>query len=492
MAEVSTKPYLIRAIHEWCSDQGYTPYLAVSVDDYTRVPMEYVKGGEIVLNVSLPATSHLRLGNEWIEFQARFNGVVRDIAIPIHGVSAIYARETGHGMAFEVVKPPAETIRSRPEADQRPPRENKGQQGGRNVTPLKKGASIRALPTSRSDAPPGAARSGGPRALSPVQSVAPQGAPPGGAVDETAAADAAIQDAPPGLNPLGDRPPGAMAAGEVSPAGQTSDSAVSQEIAPVDSCLGSADALRLVDSSDGSAGSAGSEGSAGSHASAEAEMPVEGAQPGSSSEPRLPEAAAPSEHSPVSGESVLPGSSGLAGVNEPADSSGTTQPAGTSEPIRAPEPTGTSEPIRAPEPAGAAEPIRAPETAGTSEPIRASEPAGAAESIRATELPGEILPSEPSGQAGALPIPGALVVADPGGSGRVDRLVDGPHGPESGGREAISESAVRADPGSAPPASVEPGALAAVDESGLEGGSGDDGSGGGGGDRTRPRLTRVK
>lgn len=177
MAEVSTKPYLIRAIHEWCSDQGYTPYLAVSVDDYTRVPMEYVKGGEIVLNVSLPATSHLRLGNEWIEFQARFNGVVRDIAIPIHGVSAIYARETGHGMAFEVVKPPAETIRSRPEADQRPPRENKGQQGGRNVTPLKKGASIRALPTSRSDAPPGAARSGGPRALSPVQSVAPQGAP---------------------------------------------------------------------------------------------------------------------------------------------------------------------------------------------------------------------------------------------------------------------------------------------------------------------------
>ena len=474
MAEVSTKPYLIRAIHEWCSDQGYTPYLAVSVDDYTRVPMEYVKGGEIVLNVSLPATSHLRLGNEWIEFQARFNGVVRDIAIPIHGVSAIYARETGHGMAFEVVKPPAETIRSRPEADQRPPRENKGQQGGRNVTPLKKGASIRALPTSRSDAPSGGARSGGPRALSPVQSVAPQGVPPGGAVDETAAADAAIQDAPPGLNPLGDRPPGAMAAGEVSPAGQTSDSAVSQGIAPVDSCLGSADALRLVDSSDGSAGSAGSagsegsEGSAGSHASAEAEMPVEGAQPGSSSEPRLPEAAAPSEHSPVSGESVLPGSSGLAGVNEPADSSGTTQPAGTSEPIRAPEPAGTSEPIRAPE------------------------PAGAAASIRATELPGEILPSEPSGQAGALPIPGALVVADPGGSGRVDRLVDGPHGPESGGREAISESAVRADPGSAPPASVEPGALAAVDESGLEGGSGDDGSGGGGGDRTRPRLTRVK
>ena len=107
MTTNSTKPYLIRAIHEWCSDQGHTPYLAVAVDEHTRVPMEYVKAGEIVLNVSLTATNRLRLGNDWIEFQARFGGVARDISIPISNVSAIYARETGHGMAFEVSKAPA-------------------------------------------------------------------------------------------------------------------------------------------------------------------------------------------------------------------------------------------------------------------------------------------------------------------------------------------------------------------------------------------------
>lgn len=104
MSETSTKPYLIRAIHEWCSDNGYTPYLAVAVDDRTQVPMEYVKAGEIVLNVSLGATSRLALGNELISFQARFGGVAREISVPIDSISAIYARENGHGMAFDVPK----------------------------------------------------------------------------------------------------------------------------------------------------------------------------------------------------------------------------------------------------------------------------------------------------------------------------------------------------------------------------------------------------
>lgn len=103
-AEPSTKPYLIRAIFEWCTDSGYTPYLAVSVDAQTRVPMEHVKNGEIVLNISALATSKLELGNEWIEFQARFGGTARLISVPIANVSAIYARENGHGMAFEVTK----------------------------------------------------------------------------------------------------------------------------------------------------------------------------------------------------------------------------------------------------------------------------------------------------------------------------------------------------------------------------------------------------
>lgn len=104
----STKPYLIRALHEWCSDNGYTPYLAVAVDENTVVPREHVKAGEIVLNVSVLATGKLSLGNEWIEFQARFGGVARQISIPVGQVTAIYARETGQGMAFEVDKPLAE------------------------------------------------------------------------------------------------------------------------------------------------------------------------------------------------------------------------------------------------------------------------------------------------------------------------------------------------------------------------------------------------
>jgi stringent starvation protein B len=105
MSDASTKPYLIRAIHEWCSDNGFTPYLAVAVDQTTQVPREYVRAGEIVLNVSLEATNKLQLGNEYVEFQARFGGQARDILIPIANVTAIYARENGHGMSFEVAKP---------------------------------------------------------------------------------------------------------------------------------------------------------------------------------------------------------------------------------------------------------------------------------------------------------------------------------------------------------------------------------------------------
>jgi stringent starvation protein B len=103
----STKPYFIRAIHEWCSDNGFTPYLAVSVDARTIVPREHVKAGEIVLNVSHGATGRLQMGNDLITFQARFGGVARDLSVPVENVSAIYARENGHGMAFDVSKPPA-------------------------------------------------------------------------------------------------------------------------------------------------------------------------------------------------------------------------------------------------------------------------------------------------------------------------------------------------------------------------------------------------
>jgi stringent starvation protein B len=98
----STRPYLVRALYEWCTDNGFTPYVAVMVDDTVQVPREYVKDGEIVLNVSFDATSSLKLGNDFIEFKARFGGKPRDIMVPMDRVMAIYARENGQGMAFPV------------------------------------------------------------------------------------------------------------------------------------------------------------------------------------------------------------------------------------------------------------------------------------------------------------------------------------------------------------------------------------------------------
>jgi len=102
MPDPSTKPYLMRAIYDWCVDSGYTPYISVTVDSVTRVPMEYVKDGQIVLNIGPIAVERFKLGNDLIEFSARFNGAGRDISIPIGVVSAIYARENGQGLSFEV------------------------------------------------------------------------------------------------------------------------------------------------------------------------------------------------------------------------------------------------------------------------------------------------------------------------------------------------------------------------------------------------------
>ncbi len=110
----STRPYLIRALYEWCTDNGFTPFIAVLVDDTVRVPNEFVKDGEIVLNISFDATSSLNLGNDLIEFKGRFGGVARDILVPVDRVLAIYARESGQGMSFPMLattgmSPDAET-----------------------------------------------------------------------------------------------------------------------------------------------------------------------------------------------------------------------------------------------------------------------------------------------------------------------------------------------------------------------------------------------
>ena len=113
MTHVSTKPYLIRAIYEWCIDQGFTPHIAVLVDERTVVPPGYARDGQIVLNLGPDATNQLLIGNDLITFHARFGGAAHALSIPVANVLAAYARENGHGMAFE---PEAATADDEPSA----------------------------------------------------------------------------------------------------------------------------------------------------------------------------------------------------------------------------------------------------------------------------------------------------------------------------------------------------------------------------------------
>ena len=154
MSEISTKPYMLRAIYEWCTDSGYTPYLAVKVDSRTTVPMEYVKKGEIVLNISFGATSGLKMDNDAVRFHARFGGVSREIYVPVDNVMAIYANENGQGMAFEPVlgndDPHGQPTDSPASADAPPP-----------PAPAATGPTLSSVPTGNTgpteprDTPPG-------------------------------------------------------------------------------------------------------------------------------------------------------------------------------------------------------------------------------------------------------------------------------------------------------------------------------------------------
>lgn len=115
MSTISTKPYLIRAIYEWCVDNGFTPYLSVAVDQNTRVPMEFVKEGKIMLNLSAGATRNLTMDNDWVQFSARFGGVSRELQIPIAAVIGIFARENNEGMGFAPDTPTDTTDPTEPE-----------------------------------------------------------------------------------------------------------------------------------------------------------------------------------------------------------------------------------------------------------------------------------------------------------------------------------------------------------------------------------------
>lgn len=101
MSELSTRPYLIRAIYEWCVDSGLTPYLAVRVDEHTEVPHAHVKDGEIVLNLSAEAVRNLQMGNEMITCTGRFGGVPFDLMVPVVATIGIFAKETGQGLVFQ-------------------------------------------------------------------------------------------------------------------------------------------------------------------------------------------------------------------------------------------------------------------------------------------------------------------------------------------------------------------------------------------------------
>ena len=125
---VSRRPYLLRAMHEWIMDSAHTPHVIV---DATRagveVPSAYIKDGKIVLNLSTSATQRLQLTNDWIEFDARFAGVVHHVRVPMHAVLGVYARETGEGMVFS-------------EADlgpDPPPRPTQAEEGGPRRPQLK-------------------------------------------------------------------------------------------------------------------------------------------------------------------------------------------------------------------------------------------------------------------------------------------------------------------------------------------------------------------
>jgi len=124
--ERSTKPYLIRAIYEWCGDSGLTPYLSVKVDAQTRVPMEFVKDGEIVLNISEDAAHRLTLGNDAIQFAARFSGVSRECSIPIAAVTGIFARENSQGLFFPPAPAQADAAAAPAAESTRPPPTNGG------------------------------------------------------------------------------------------------------------------------------------------------------------------------------------------------------------------------------------------------------------------------------------------------------------------------------------------------------------------------------
>ena len=157
MSELSTKPYLIRAIYEWCADSSFTPYLNVKVDQNTRVPLEYAKNGEIVLSMSQQATRNLTIGNELIQFSARFHGVSREITVPIYAVQSVFARENGRGVYFDAESAPGESAAHVPVVATAPTLQSVASRPASRPLPAQPNAaveSVQATPPDKPKAPP--------------------------------------------------------------------------------------------------------------------------------------------------------------------------------------------------------------------------------------------------------------------------------------------------------------------------------------------------
>jgi stringent starvation protein B len=121
------RPYLLRAMHQWIAECGHTPHVIVDAGrEGAEVPRAYVKDGKIVLNLSEGATQHLRLGNDEVEFDARFAGIIHHVRFPVSAVLGIYARETGEGMVF-----------SEQDLGPEPPRPGQTEEGGARRPQLK-------------------------------------------------------------------------------------------------------------------------------------------------------------------------------------------------------------------------------------------------------------------------------------------------------------------------------------------------------------------
>jgi stringent starvation protein B len=119
----SRRPYLLRAMHEWLTDNTQTPHLVVDAGvDGVQVPRQYVRDGKIVLNVSYEATSGLLLKNDWVSFGARFGGVAHEVRIPLRAILGIYSRESGQGMVFsDDDLPPTDDVPPSPPETPTPP-----------------------------------------------------------------------------------------------------------------------------------------------------------------------------------------------------------------------------------------------------------------------------------------------------------------------------------------------------------------------------------